>query len=125
MKNDNEDAVNIEPTDFRDEFAGIDASDISYDYFKSMVSLSVLALGGIVGLAESLFGDRITTTQLLLVAGLMAASGIVALQCQSDIVQVARGKKTPTYWLRWGHRIVPALFGGGIGGFFVLMLGVF
>ena len=107
-----------------EEFSGIDAGNLSYDFFKGLTSLSILTLGGVLGLSESVFADDINTLQMLTAGGLVAASGIVALQCQADIVQVARGKKQPTAWLRWGHRIAPALLGGGVGAFLFLLSGV-
>ena len=111
----------LENERLRQELCEAGPGNISYDFFKHMVSLSVLTLGGIVGMSEGLFAGRITLPQMMIASGLIAASGIVALQCQSDIVQVARGRKEPTIWLRWGHRIVPALFGAGIGAFLILV----
>ena len=107
-----------------EEFSGIDSENLSYDFFKGLTSLSILTLGGVLGLSESVFADDINTLQMLTAGGLVAASGITALQCQADIVQVARGRKQPTVWLRWGHRIAPALLGGGIGAFLILLSGV-
>ena len=107
-----------------EEFSGIDSENLSYDFFKGLTSLSILTLGGVLGLSESVFADDINTLQMLIAGGLVAASGITALQCQADIVQVARGRKQPTVWLRWGHRIAPALLGGGIGAFLILLSGV-
>ena len=107
-----------------EEFSSIDAENLSYDFFKGLTSLSILTLGGVLGLSESVFAEDINTLQMLTAGGLVAASGITALQCQADIVQVARGRKQPTVWLRWGHRIAPALLGGGIGAFLILLSGV-
>ena len=106
-----------------EEFSSIDAENLSYDFFKGLTSLSILTLGGVLGLSESVFAEDINTWQMLTAGGLVAASGITALQCQADIVQVARGRKQPTVWLRWGHRIAPALLGGGIGAFLILLSG--
>lgn len=108
-----------------EEFREIDAENLSYDYFKNLTSLSVVTLGGVLTLSEKVFSEQIETWQMLVASGLIAAAGIVALQCQADIVQVSRGKKAPTTWLRYGHRAAPALFGGGIGAFIVLLAGSF
>lgn len=105
------------------EYENIDAENLSYDFFKNLTSLSILALGGVLTLSEKVFGDTIENWQMFVAAGLFALSGLVALQCQSDIVQVSRGKKAPTTWLRWGHRIAPGLLGGGVGGFLVMLGG--
>ena len=103
------------------EFEQIDAENLSYDYFKNLTSLSVLTLGGVLTLSEKVFADQIDPWQMFVAGGLVAAGGIVALQCQADIVQVSRGKKAPTTWLRFGHRLAPALFGGGIGAFMAIL----
>ena len=103
------------------EFASIDAENISYDYFKNLTSLSVLALGGVLGLSETVFADRLMSVQMLTAGGLVAAAGLVALQCQADIVQVARGRKAPTIWLRFGHRLAPVLLGAGLGAFLIMI----
>jgi hypothetical protein len=107
------------------EFSKIDSENLSYDYFKNLTSLSVLTLGGVLTISEKVFADQIEVWQMLLASGLVAASGIVALQCQADIVQVSRGKKSPTSWLRYGHRLAPALFGGGIGAFMAILVSSF
>ncbi|MDP4575000.1 hypothetical protein Q9K02_07595 [Qipengyuania sp. G39] len=107
------------------EFREIDAENLSYDYFKNLTSLSVLTLGGVLTLSEKVFAEQIEVWQMLVASGLVAAGGIVALQCQADIVQVSRGKKAPTSWLRYGHRLAPALFGGGIGAFMALLASSF
>ena len=107
------------------EFKGADAENLSYDFFKNMTSLSILTLGGILTLSEGLFAERIQFWQMLVTAGLIAAGGIVALQCQADIVQMARGKKVSAAWLRFGHRLAPGLLGAGIGAFLALIGGAF
>ena len=103
------------------EFRDADSENISYDFFKNMTSLSMLALGGVLTLSEKVFTDEIETWQMFLCAGFFAASGVVALQCQADIVQIARRKKNPTMWLRAGHRLAPGLLGGGVGVFLFLL----
>ncbi|GMM93908.1 hypothetical protein [Qipengyuania sp. MTN3-11] len=105
------------------EFTGADAENLSYDFFKNMTSLSVLTLGGILTLSEGLFAERIEFWQMMVAAGLIAGGGVVALQCQADIVQMARGKKVSAAWLRFGHRLAPGLLGCGIGAFLALIGG--
>ena len=111
-----------EDSELVQEFSEIDAENLSYDFFKNLTSLSIVTLGGVLTLSEKVFAEEIETWQMLGASGLIAASGIVALQCQADIVQVARGKKAPTSILRYGHRLAPALFGGGIGAFLFLLV---
>ncbi len=119
------DKLKSDDVELVEEFTNIDAENLSYDYFKNLTSLSVLTLGGVLTLSEKVFAEQIETWQMFVAAGLVAAGGIVALQCQADIVQVARGKKAPTSWLRYGHRLAPGLFGGGIGAFLALLAGAF
>ena len=52
--------------DRRDEaviakYAGADAENLSYDFFKNITSLSLLALGGVLTLSESVFADEVDT----------------------------------------------------------------
>ena len=108
-----------------EEFRGADAEHLSYDYFKGLTSLSVLTLGGVLTLSETAFAQDISAAQMLIAGGLIAGGGIIALQCQSDIVQVARGAKTHAPWLNIGHRLAPALFGGGIGAFLAMLVGAY
>ena len=103
------------------EFETIDAENLSYDFFKNLTSLSVLTLGGVLTLSEKVFAEQLEPWQMFVAGGLIAFGGIVALQCQADIVQVSRGKKAPTAILRYGHRLAPALFGAGIGMFMGLL----
>ena len=103
------------------EFKNIDSENLSYDYFKNLTSLSIVTLGGVLTLSEKVFTDQVEVWQMMTAAGLVAAGGVVALQCQADIVQVSRGKKAPTVWLRIGHRLAPSLFGGGVGAFMAIL----
>lgn len=107
------------------EYQGADAENLSYDFFKNMTSLSVLTLGGVLTLGEGVFGERLEMWQMMVPAALIAIGGVIALQCQSDIVQIARGKKASAVWLRFGHRLAPGFLGGGIGAFLALVAGVF
>ncbi len=103
------------------EFEAADAEDLSYDFFKNLASLSVLTLGGVLTLSESVFVDRVEPWMMFLTGGFIAAAGLLALQCQAEIVQLSRGKKPPSNFLRFGHRLAPGLFGGGIGGFLAML----
>jgi len=76
----------------------------------------------VLTLSEKVFKDSIETPEMLTIAGFFALSGVVSLQCQVDIVQVARRKKKTSVWLRWGHRIAPGLLGGGVGAFLALLV---
>ena len=114
-------SIELTDEDLLAEFKNIDSENLSYDYFKNLTSLSVVTLGGVLTLSEKVFADQIEVWQMMIAAGLVAAGGVVALQCQADIVQVSRGQKAPTAWLRYGHRLAPSLFGGGIGAFMAIL----
>ena len=113
--------VAISDEDLLAEFGDIDSENLSYDYFKNLTSLSIVTLGGVLTLSEKVFAEQIEVWQMMTASGLVAASGIVALQCQADIVQISRGRKASSIWLRHGHRLAPAFFGGGIGAFLALL----
>ncbi|MFM7377449.1 MAG: hypothetical protein ACKO1O_04865 [Erythrobacter sp.] len=103
------------------EFENLDPGNISYDYFKNMVSLSLVTLGGMLGLSDSLLAGKVTFGLLMIPCGPIALAGLIALQCQSDIVQIVRGRKEPTVYLRYGHRVVSGLLGLGVGAFLFVL----
>jgi hypothetical protein len=94
---------------------------LAYDYFKSMASVSVATLGGILTLGEAVFGARITPLQMGIAALPVALSGILALQGKTDIVQLRQGMKPPLNSSRIALRLVPALYGVGLGAFMVFL----
>ena len=94
---------------------------LAYDYFKSMTSVSVGTLGGILTLGETVFGPRIAPWQMGLTAALVALSGVLALQAKTDIVQIAQGVKPPADSSRLALRLVPAFYGAGLGTFLLFL----
>ena len=116
---------NAAPRTAADDLAarvGLAEPALAYDYFKSMVSLSVATLGGILTLGETVFGARIGSWQMGMAALAVALSGMVALQAQTDITQIGQGVKPPHDTSRWALRAVPALFGVGLGVFLAFLL---
>lgn len=102
---------------------GMAQPTLAYDYFKSMVSVSVATLGGILTLGQAVFGAQISTLQMGLAAVLVAASGMIALQGQTDITQISQGVKPPLNSSKLALRLVPSLYGAGVGfflGFLIL-----
>lgn len=95
---------------------------LAYDYFKSMVSLSVATLGGILTLGGTIFGSRIAPMQMVFAAVPVAVSGLLALQGQTDIMQLCQGTKPPLNSSRLGLRLVPALYGLGLGLFLAYLV---
>ena len=94
---------------------------LAYDYFKSMVSLSVATLGGILTLGETVFGARLSPLQIVFAAFPMAISGLLALQGQTDITQVLQGVKPPLNSSKIALRLVPSLYGLGVGIFLAFL----
>ena len=86
---------------------------LAYDYFKT--SVTVATLGGILTLSETVFGERIAPWQMGVTAALVALSGFIALQAKTDIVQIAQGVKPPADSSRLALRLVPGLYGAGLG----------
>ena len=107
--------------ELEDEFLGADHENLSYDFFKALASLSVVTLGGVLSLSEGIFGQQLDPWVMFASGGMIVLAGIISLQCQSEIVQWSRGKKPPSNMLRFGHRLAPGLFGGGIGVFLAML----
>ena len=101
---------------------GLAEPALAYDYFKSMVSLSVATLGGILTLGETVFGARLSPLQVIVAALPTALSGLLALQGQTDIAQILQGVKPPLDSSRASLRLVPGLYGLGIGVFMAFLL---
>ncbi|MDP3406385.1 MAG: hypothetical protein Q8S03_16970 [Brevundimonas sp.] len=101
---------------------GLAEPALAYDYFKSMVSLSVATLGGILTLGGTVFGARIAPWQMVVAALPVALSGLIALQGQTDITQLCQGVKPRMNSTRAALRLVPALFGMGLGVFLAFLL---
>lgn len=101
--------------------AGLPDPKFAYDYLKNMVSLSIATLGGILTLGETVFGARIAPWQLVTAALPVALSGLLALQGKTDIMQLCQGIKPPLNSSRLALRIVPALYGLGLGVFLAFL----
>lgn len=102
--------------------AGLAEPALAYDYFKSMASLSVATLGGVLTLGGTVFGARIAPWQMGIAALAVAISGLLALQAQTDIMQLCQGVKPPLNSSRLALRLVPGLFGLGLGIFLAFLL---
>lgn len=95
---------------------------LAYDYFRSMVSVSVATLGGILTLGEAVFGAQISAWQMAVAAVLVACSGMLALQGQTDIAQISQGVKPPLNSSKAALRLVPAFYGAGVGFFLAFLI---
>jgi hypothetical protein len=102
--------------------AGLPEPALAYDYFKSMASVSVATLGGILTLSGTVFGARITPSQMAMAALLVAISGVLALQGMTDVVQLCQRIKPLRNSTRVAFRLVPASYGLGLGTFLVFLM---
>ena len=99
-----------------ERFRSANSEDIHYDYFKNLVSLSLLAIGGMVTIGQGLFGEDLPMRDLFGAVGLVGVGGIIAFQGQFEIVRIVGGGEASP-WLRFAHGLAPLAFGAGIGVF--------
>ena len=99
-----------------DRFRNADSEEIVYDYFKNLVSLTLLTIGGMVTIGQGLFGEALPLRELFWSVGLVGIAGIVAFQGQFEIVRISGGGEA-SHWLRFAHRVAPLAFGAGVGVF--------
>ena len=99
-----------------ERFRSANSEDLVYDYFKNLVSLSLLTIGGMVTIGQGLFGNDLPLRELFWSVGLVGIAGIVAFQGQFEIVKISDGGEA-SVWLRFAHRIAPLAFGAGVGVF--------
>ena len=70
-----------------------DREFLFYDYSKHLLSLALLAIGGVITIAQSPQGKSVPA---FAVAGLLlafATSGVLALSASSDILQARQGRR--------------------------------
>lgn len=101
--------------------SGLPEPELAYDYFKSMASVGFATLGGILTLGGTVFGTRIVPWQMGLSALLVMISAILALQAKTDIMQACQGIKPPFDSARLAARLVPGLYGMGVGVFLMFL----
>lgn len=101
---------------------GLSDPGLAYDYYKSMVSLSVATLGGILTLGGTVFGARLAPWEMAAAALPVAIAGLLALQGKTDIVQLREGLKPMRNTSRLGLRLVPSFYGAGLGIFLGCLL---
>jgi hypothetical protein len=100
----------------------VDPDFLAYDFYKSFTSLCMITLGGLLTLSETVFGRDFQPWQIIAVCLPVAASGVIALQCQTDMVQLAKGVRPRSkFFLNYGLRLTPSLYGIGIGAFLYVL----
>lgn len=88
---------------------------------KAWCRLVWLHFGGILTLGETVFGARIAPWQMGMAALPVAMSGLLALQAKTDIMQLCQGIRPPLNSSRFALRIVPSLYGLGLGIFLAFL----
>ena len=99
-----------------------DREFLLYDYSKHLLSLALLAIGGVITIAQSPLGKAVPG---IAVAGLLlafAASGVLALSASSAILQARQERKnlgnSAWYYIRGSM----GLLGIGVGAFLMSWL---
>lgn len=99
-----------------------DREFLLYDYSKHLLSLALLAIGGVITIFQSPLGKSLPS---IAVAGLLLAfaiSGVLALSASSTILQ-ARQRRQPLGNAAWLYiRGSMAFLGAGVGAFLVSWL---
>jgi len=91
---------------------------LAYDFFKHMSSLSVLTLGGMLTLSESVLAEIASDRSTYLAMALMALAGATAILAQNELVEWAhRDTPRPKFIARWGRLLTTGAFGAGVGAF--------
>lgn len=109
-------------TDDATSRAGLPEPALAYDFFKSMASISVATLGGILTLSGTVFGARIAPSQMAIAALPVAISGVLAIQGMTDVVQLCQRIKPLRNSTRVAFRLVPASYGLGLGIFLAFLM---
>lgn len=100
---------------------GLPEPELANDYFKNMVSMSLATLGGILTLGGTVFGARLAPWHMIVAALPVALSGLLALQAKTDIMQMCQNLKPPLNSSRLALRVVPSLYGLGLGVFLAFL----
>lgn len=97
--------------------ATTDGEMLLYDYFKHLTTLSLLALGGVLTLAE--MADPADVKPWLLVAAivLISGGGVAAFSGGGEIVRARYTRTAPHKTLQFHRIAAPALLAIGVGMF--------
>jgi hypothetical protein len=90
-----------------------------YDYFKHLTTLSLVALGGVLGIAD---GQEIARDALLLVVLLIGLGGAFALNGLHMIVRARMAARPLPRSIRWYRMLSGGAFSLGVGVFLSIFL---
>lgn len=93
-----------------------------YDFAKTLTSLSLFVLGGVLSLGSTQRAAEIPRVSLVLTSGAIAMAGLLALSTVFAIVEArAKHLEPPTYSLKL-IKAANFLLGLGLGGFMFIWL---
>lgn len=118
MNNELETKVDIRGR-FSDDHYG---ETLLYDFAKTLTSLSLLVLGGILTLGGTDQAKDIPLFNLVLTSGAIAASGMLALSTVFAIVEARMKGREPSTRLPLMIKTANFLLGVGVGGFMIIWL---
>lgn len=93
-----------------------------YDFAKTLTSLSLFVLGGVLTLGGTRQAAEIPLPALVLVSGSIAMSGLLALTTVFGIVEARTHHREPATRLFKQIKAANFLLGIGLGGFMVIWL---
>lgn len=102
-----------------------DSDHLGYDFHKTIMNVSLLALGATLTLGETAFADRIPDAGLYVATGLIALGGVLSFLTLQEMVRIFNGSIEYSQPLRFFEPVGPTLFAGGVGAFVGLALGLF
>ncbi len=88
-----------------------------YDWFKHLTSLSLLTLGGVLGLVQGADGVPIKKSLLIVVLAFVVTSGLLSFGCAAQVVK-SRTEGTPLpASIRLTQTIIGFSLSGALGAF--------
>lgn len=93
-----------------------------YDYFKHLTSLSILALGGVLAIAQSDGVDAPPRALMYAIVTFVGLAAVLAFSGSSDIVRQKTRGKAPGKWQNFYRITSPACLSVGVGLFLNLYL---
>lgn len=93
-----------------------------YDFAKTLTSLSLIVLGGVLSLAGTQQAADIPFFSLVLTSGSIAMAGMLALSTVFAIVEARAKNREPTTRLLLMIKAANFLLGVGVGGFMIIWL---
>lgn len=114
--------MTVDLNDERLSSADFEGDMLLYDFFKHVTSMSVLALGGILVIVQSIAPEQVQGWKVLTTFGLVAFGGVSAFHGASEIVKAKTSGTKPGKLVYRLRMIAPTLLAGGVGVFLSLFL---